>query len=255
MVVAVTRLTLIEADWPAPSPVRAFCTSREGGFSKGDFGSANMALHVDDNDGDVAANRAALARALPSGTELHWLEQVHGLDVLPARAHSGAAPATGDGWYCDVPLQALIIMSADCLPLLLCNRAGSEIAALHAGWRGVAGNILAHGVARFNSPPDQLLLWIGPGISAAHFTVGDDVREQLANSVADADSTDCFSKTRADGRSTADLATLVRLQAQALGVGSVYGGQSCSFSQPEQFYSYRRAQRTGRNATVIVLGE
>lgn len=244
----------IDADWPAPENIQAFTTSRVGGRSKHAYADANIAMHVGDKREHVSANRAALADLISADAKLHWLEQVHGCDVISpaadAQRPSPSSPRVADGWYSDKVGEALVIMSADCLPLLLCNSAGTEIAALHAGWRGVANNILQHGVRRFKSSPADLLLWIGPGISFDHFTVGTEVREQLLLSTDSALA--CFSAVAADGSSNVDLAGLVRAQAKALGLAGVYGGEHCSYTDTARFFSYRRESITGRNATVIV---
>jgi YfiH family protein len=236
----------IVPDWPAPENIRAVITTRSGGVSQPPYDRLNLAEHVGDDPKAVAANRSLLRRELGLAREPLWLEQVHGCgvadgDVIAAGCRADAATATRPGRVCAV-------LTADCLPLLLCNRDGSRVAAVHAGWRGLAGGVIEAALARFEEPAEALLVWLGPAIGPQAFEVGPEVREAfLAREPADAGA---FVPNR-PGHWLADLYALARNRLQRAGVGFVGGGDSCTVSEPERFFSYRRDGATGRMASLI----
>ncbi|MFK8021187.1 MAG: peptidoglycan editing factor PgeF [Pseudomonadales bacterium] len=236
-------------NWVVPDNILAFTSTRQGGFSEGAFESWNIANHVSDIPETVAQNRRKLASLMPPNTELNWLQQVHGSLVHQAPT----LLCEGDGLYTAKVLQACCIMTADCVPILLCDKSGSEIGALHAGWRGVANRIIEHGVGRFDAANSDIHVWIGPSISVRHFRIGRDVYKQLRQSIFRVDSEHCFT---ADKQSSehffADLGGLIELQCRELGIDKVSHANRCSYAENECFYSYRRDGETGRNASVIV---
>lgn len=242
-------------DWPAPAPVRAAITTRSAGGSQSPWQHNNLAYHVGDAPDAVAANRRALREQLGLAIEPQWLTQIHGVRVIAARPDGSARRA--DGATSDRPGQACVVLTADCLPVLLCDRAGRRVAAVHAGWRGLAKGVVQRAVARFAVPPEQLLAYLGPAISQRHFEVGDEVRRAFLRSVrSDVHRRAleaAFVPAARRAHHFADLYALARAELGALGVGAVYGGDRCTFSEPETFYSYRRDGRTGRFASLIWL--
>ncbi len=244
----------LQADWPAPPSVIALTTLRHGGLSERPYSSWNMADHVGDSTDAVEQNRQQLVRRLPQGAKLNWLKQIHGVEVLTVSDSGNAVePVEADGLYTGSTLQACCIQTADCLPILLCDRAGREVAALHAGWRGVAGRIVARGVACFKAEPGQLIAWIGPGISRQHFQINRDVQRALQASLPVGIADDCFDDDPDDpDRCFADLALLVQRQCEQLGVSHISQSRRCSYQESDEFFSYRRERVTGRNTTLIM---
>lgn len=242
-------MRLLRPDWPAPPAVRALSTTREGGVSMGPYASLNLGDHVGDDPVAVQRNRALLRAQAGLPVEPDWLQQVHGCTVsaLP-RATGGecaadASVAFGPGSVC-------VVMTADCLPVLLCDEAGSVVAAAHAGWRGLAGGVLEATVRRMERPGEQLLAWLGPAIGPAHFEVGDEVRDTFC--AARTEATAAFRRTDG-GRWLADLGLLARQRLAELGVRWIGGGEHCTFAEADRFFSYRRDGVSGRMASLIWL--
>lgn len=233
----------IEPDWPAPPGVRAASTQRRGGASAGAYAGLNLGAHVGDVPEAVAVNRALLRRRLDLPAEPAWLRQVHGSDAVEAGVEpepaADASYTRGVGVVCAV-------MTADCLPVLLCTRDGEGVAAVHAGWRGLAGGVIERAVDALG--PGELLAWLGPAIGPAAFEVGEEVRAAFL--AQDAESDAAF-RGRDNGRWLADIYLLARLRLRRLGIGDVYGGHWCTYSDESRFFSYRRDGVTGRMATLI----
>lgn len=237
---------LLTPDWPAPPRVRALQTLRGGGCSPAPWDSFNLGDHVGDDPVRVAANRAALRRRLPAAPA--WLRQVHGTvavdaAICPENAEADAAFARRPGVVCAV-------MTADCLPVLFCDRAGSVVAAAHAGWRGLAAGVLEATVAALGVPPGELLAWLGPAIGPAAFEVGDEVRAAFV--AGDPAAAAAFA-AQAPGKWLADLPQLARRRLLAAGVGWIGGGEMCTYADPDNYFSYRRDGVTGRMATLVWL--
>ena len=239
---------LILPDWPAPTRVRAVTTTRHGGVSLPPYARLNLAEHVGDDPACVAENRRRLAAVVGYAHEPAWLEQVHGTHVVAAEMV--CAPVVADAAWTRQPGRPCVVMTADCLPVLLCDQTGTVVAAAHAGWRGLASGVLAATVAQMGVPPAELLAWLGPAIGSAAFEVGEEVRAAFLK--LDADNAGCFQPSPA-GRWLADIYALARRQLRRLGVPAIYGGVCCTFSEPERFFSYRREHRTGRMANLIWL--
>jgi YfiH family protein len=238
----------IEPEWPAPSNVRAAATLRVGGASRAPFDSLNLGAHVDDDPRAVAENRRRLCAALAIPSEPVWLQQVHGTHVVDAHAH--ASPPVADASIARVAGQVCVVLTADCLPVLFCDQQGKNVGAAHAGWRGLAGGVLAATVRALDVDPAKLLAWLGPAIEQDAFEVGDEVREQFI--ALSADHAHAFTRNPR-GRWQADLDALARHELRRLGVTAVFGGGLRCYADQERFFSYRRDRQTGRMATLIWL--
>ncbi len=243
----------LNADWPAPANVIAFTTTRKGGVSSNPFTSWNLAEHVGDSGESVAQNRQRLLDLLPDNTQLNWLEQVHGSVVCKAPT----ALQKADGLFTNQALQACCIMTADCLPILICSQEGNQVAALHAGWRGVAGRIIDQGLSQFSVPTSELMIWVGPSISARHFRVDAEVGGRLKAAMNESNHhTELFRQDESSSSHCyANLQGIVEQQCRELGIKQIYQSNCCSYSEPDRFFSYRRGQKTGRNVSLIVISD
>jgi YfiH family protein len=237
----------LQPDWPAPGRVRALCTTRSGGVSPGPWASLNLGAHCGDEPANVRRNRSLLNRHLPARPL--WLRQVHGVAVV---RHEGGAPEPpeADAAVAFEGGRVCAVLTADCLPVFLCDCTGSRVAVVHAGWRGLATGVLGAAVGALGGAPRDLLAWLGPAIGPGAYEVGNDVVTGFAaqpgpdHSAAFAPSGD---------RWLLDLYEAARLQLAHAGVRSVYGGGLCTYSDPQRFYSYRRDGVTGRMASLIWL--
>lgn len=237
----------LQPDWPAPARVRALCTTRSGGVSRGPWASLNLGEHCGDELANVRANRSLLDRHLPASPL--WLRQVHGVRTV---RHEGGArqPPEADAAVAYEADRVCAVLTADCLPILLCDRAGSRVAVAHAGWRGLAAGVLEAAVAALGGVPGDLLAWLGPAIGPGAYEVGRDVVSAFA-----ARSGPDFSAAFAPSgdRWRLDLYAAARLELAHAGVRSVHGGGLCTYSDPGRFYSFRRDGVTGRMASLIWL--
>ncbi|MFO7542052.1 MAG: peptidoglycan editing factor PgeF [Thiobacillus sp.] len=231
-------------DWPAPLRVKSLMTTREGGVSFPPWASFNLGDHVNDDPAHVAANRARLRQHLPSGPT--WLKQVHSATAVEA----GAGPVEADAAFTRQPGLVCAVLTADCLPVLFCDRTGSVVAAAHAGWRGLADGVLEATVAAMQVPPGDILAWMGAAIGPQAFEVGDEVRQAFVARHPEA--AEAF-VPHAPGKWLADIYRLARIRLAHVGVKAVYGGGRCTFSEADRFFSYRRDGETGRMAALIWL--
>ena len=238
----------IVPQWPAPPEVRACCTTRRGGVSRAPFDHLNLSLRVGDDPAAVAANRARLAARLRLPAEPLWMRQVHGTRVL--EAGKAEPDPEGDACIARSPGKPCVVLSADCLPILLCTGDGRGVAAVHAGWRGLAAGVIESTVAAMQTPPSELIAWLGPAIGASAYEVGAEVRDAFSG--RHREDAGAFTPSR-PGRWKADLARLARARLGRCGVAAVHGGSRCTHSDPRRFYSARRDGRTGRFATLIWL--
>ncbi|HEY7774731.1 MAG TPA: peptidoglycan editing factor PgeF [Marinagarivorans sp.] len=241
------NLSLLTPQWPAPANVRACITLAEPDNTA--YGRTNLALHVGDDEQKVVCNRALLAQQL-GVSRWQWLQQVHSAKVVTADGRAGLHEAPrADGCSTREPDLACAVLTADCLPVLLCNQQGTQVAAVHAGWRGLAAGILASACQQFNSD-DKLVAYLGPAIGPSAFEVGSEVKEAFENAMGhDAGWHFSANPLRAQ-HYFADLYALARLHLGQLGVTQVAGGDFCTF-RDARFYSYRREAVTGRFASVI----
>ena len=235
--------TFLIPDWPAPAGIRACVTTRAGGVSVAPFDSLNLGDHVDDDPLAVAANRQRLTHIFD--VQPAWLSQVHGVVVAPA---SPGRVVEADASWTSTPGIACTVMTADCLPALFCNRAGTRVAAAHAGWRGLAAGVLEATAKSLNVEPQEVLVWLGPAIGPTAFEVGGEVREVFVKDLPL--SAAAFVPSVNPGRFMADIYELARLRLARYGITAVYGGGYCTVTDP-RFFSYRRSPRTGRFASLV----
>ena len=238
----------IGPDWPAPPGVRALVTTRAGGVSRGAYAGLNLGLGSGDIAGDVARNRASLRERLPA--EPLWLRQVHGIAVAEAGGAEGVPEA--DAAFARRPGLVCAVLSADCLPLLLCDEDGAVVAAAHAGWRGLCAGVIEATLRAMDRPPEALLAYLGPAIGPAAYEVGAEVRAAFiaAEAGGDARAEAAFVPGK-PGKFYADLYALARQRLARCGVQRIHGGGYCTYTERERFYSHRRDGATGRMASLI----
>lgn len=230
--------------WSAPVRVRALVTTRSGGVSSGAQASLNLGANTDDDPENVARNRAIVRACLPA--EPKWLKQVHGTEVVEAECIEAGIEA--DGAVAHMPGQVLAVLTADCLPVLLCHRDAHAIGIAHAGWRGLAAGVIENTVRAMRVNVVDIVAYLGPGIGPAVYEVGAEVREAFV--LADARAADAFSPRPSGNKYLADLYALARQRLLRLGVEQIHGGGFCTFSD-ERFFSFRRERNTGRMASLI----
>lgn len=232
------------ANWPAPPTISALTTTRASGYSLPPYHSNNLGLHVGDNETSVAANRKKLADSLNLPGEPIWLEQIHSNHCIIVEED---ANRTADAAITREKNTPLVIMTADCLPITLCDRDGTEIAAIHAGWKGLANGIIEKTLAKMHSRPERLIAWIGPGICHKCYEVGEELFQTFASRYP-------FTKTTFHNKEESRYANLPRMAELILneqGVDAVFQSAACTFELENKFYSYRRKAQTGRMATLI----
>ncbi len=242
-----TNLEFIIPDWPAPANIKALSTTRRGGVSTKPYATLNLGSHVRDDPQAVATNRALLSQHTP--TEPLWLTQVHGKTVVNAACTCPHAEA--DASIARMAYRICAIMTADCLPVLFCDKKGTAVGAAHAGWRGLNEGVLEATVRAMQTPAGEILAWLGPTIGPDAFEVGAEVRAAFIahdNAAASA-----FHPGSSEGKWLADLYQLARQRLATCGVTQIYGGDRCTFTEHETFFSYRRDGTTGRMASLIWL--
>ena len=232
--------------WPAPAHIKALVTTRYGGVSAAPFDSLNLGDHVNDNPLKVEQNRHILAQRATLPESPRWLSQTHGCKVIDSLLWTSGKQA--DGIISNTINHVCPILTADCLPILLCNQQGDTVAAIHAGWRGLANGIVERAIANFSGSTKDILVWLGPAIGPEQFEVGQDVVNAFVHH--DVLAKQAFRQTD-DTHYMADIYLLARQRLNALGVSEIYGGQFCTVNDPERFFSYRRDQATGRMASLI----
>ncbi len=233
------------ADWPAPAQVHACTTTRCGGVSAAPYDSLNVGDHCGDVPQHVAENRAIVKQQLHLPSDPFWLQQVHGIAVIDP---TQTAERIADAAFTTMRQQVLCIMTADCLPVLVCNRAGTWIAAAHAGWRGLCDGVIEQTIARYDGNASDLLVWLGPAIGPSSFEVGEEVKAAF---VAHDKHAEAAFLPSPNNRWLADLYWLARQRLLALGITAIYGGGLCTYRDSARFYSYRRDKQTGRMASLI----
>jgi len=237
---------LIIPDWPAPFSVKALQTTRAGGISSPPYDSFNLGDHVGDVPLAVERNRILLNRLLPS--EPVWLKQTHGTVVVSADTANCLPQA--DACIARHRAAVCVVMTADCLPILLCDTQGSVVGVAHAGWRGLAAGVIEATVRAMETAPENTMAWLGPAISQDEFEVGDEVRAAFLAKQPQAAS--AFIPGQ-NGKWYADLYALARLRLNALGIRRIHGGDSCTYRERDRYFSYRRDGATGRMGTFIWL--
>ena len=241
----------IVPDWPAPPNVRSLLTNREGGVSLSPYASLNLGRHVGDDPLAVATNRSRVLHRLAGAGEPLWLEQVHGTRVVDASAFSSnEAPPQADAAFSRSAGVVCVVLTADCLPVLFCDDAGSVVAGAHAGWRGLLAGALEETIVAMGVPGRALMAYLGPAIGPQAFAVGDEVRSAFV--AANAKAATAFTPLQSD-KWLADIYRLARQRLAGQGVERVFGGAYCTVSEADRFFSYRRDDRTGRMAAMIWL--
>ena len=255
-----TGPAVLAADWPAPENIRALTTLRSGpGVSEPPFDRFNLGANCGDAPAAVAENRRRLVEIAQLPAQPRWLRQVHGIavaDMDDASATSGppdgdhnpgSEPATDAARSARAGI-VLAVLTADCLPVLFCEAKGGEVAAAHAGWRGLAAGVLEATVRAMRSKPENLLAWLGPAAGPQAYEIGDDVRAAFV--AQDARAGSAFVPTR-PGHWRVDLYALARQRLVAAGVTRIHGGGLCTISDPQRYFSHRRDGRSGRMASLI----
>lgn len=233
----------ITPDWPAAHWVQAASTTRHGGVSEGPYAGLNLGLHVGDDACRVDMNRARLMAQLNIAAPPQWLTQVHGTRIVEA---STPGPHEADAVYTRSPGMVCAVMTADCLPVLLCAQDGSVVAAVHAGWKGLLAGIIQTTVCTMAT--GNLMAWLGPAIGPSAFEVGPEVREAFVSQ-----NSECAPAFRETGENKwlTDIYQLARIALGSSGVSDIFGGHWCTYRQPADFFSYRRDRITGRMASLI----
>lgn len=246
----------IEPGWVAAKSIQAFCTTRVGGLSQYPFDSLNLGLNAGDNPVSVLQNRSILRSSIPS--EPIWLKQIHGVTVsTPAlRKSIGLGPFEADAAVSNTPNEVLAILTADCMPVLFASKRGDVIGAAHAGWRGLSGGVLENTIKAMvglspSLAPQDISVWMGPAIGPTAFEVGEDVLQAFADQ-GHATLSNAFRPIIGrPGKYLADLYVLARDRLACLGIEEVNGGDFCTFTDQDRFFSYRRDKATGRFASLI----
>lgn len=246
---------ILYPDWPVPSNIRAAITTRQGGLSEGVYSSFNLGTHVNDDLEKVIANRELLVNQIELKKTPQWLEQVHGNKVVEAQ--DDGRVRTADACFTHQKGLACVVMTADCLPVLICDRQGTRVAAVHCGWRSLAQSILEKTLEKFSSTPEDLFVYLGPAISKKHFEVGMDVLEAFFETSRSAQHTDQIAASFLPGKRPlhfyADIYALAKADLDSLGIKNIFGGNACTFEESDTYYSYRRDGVTGRMASLIWL--
>ena len=236
----------ITPDWPAPRRVRAFVTTRAGGVSEGEYASMNLGMSSGDDPERVARNRAIVRAHLPG--EPQWLAQVHGASLI----NWGTTPINltpkADASITSTPGAVCVVLTADCMPVLLATAKGDKVGVAHAGWRGMAAGVIENAIAGMETQPAEVIAWMGPAIGPDAFEVGPEVREAF---VADDGGADSAFRSHRPGKYMADLYALARRRLARAGVTQVHGGGYCTYHEAERFFSYRRVQKSGRMGAFI----
>lgn len=240
---------MILPNWKAPKQVRAFSSTRTGGFSQGVYQGLNLGMHVGDDPKLVLRNRQSLVETSALPCSPIWLNQTHSTMVLNVDAPTEQV-LNADGLITSTPNVVCSAMTADCLPVLMTNQAGTQVAAVHAGWRGLANGIVEQTAAKMSG---DVMVWLGPAIGAQAFEVGDDVFSAFVADHSDAEQ--AFTPQAQKGKWLADMGQLAKLRLHELGIDQVFESGRCTYQDSTNFYSYRRDGVTGRQATFIWLEE
>lgn len=241
--------------WPAPSNVRAFTSTRIGGVSLPPFDSLNLGSRTGDDLNNIVENRNRLIQAEKVPSEPYWLNQTHSTTVLDITKVKPAINTTrfeADGSYTKQANQVSVVLTADCMPVLFCSVKGDQVAAAHAGWRGLCHGILEETAKKFQCNTNEILVWLGPAISAQKFEVGIEVKKQFEE--YDANAHHAFKLIEGE-QYLADLYMIAKQRLNAIGITQIYGGNYCTYTERDLFYSYRRENKTGRMATMIWFEE
>lgn len=244
-------MQFIKPIWPAPQHVYAYTTTRQQGVSSHPYASFNLAQHVGDDEGNVTRNRLLLHETLTLPSNPIWLEQVHSNKVITIHQNSTTKNPIADAAITNNPETVCVVMTADCLPILICDVGGKQVGAIHAGWRGLANGVIENTIQAMDEPPSQLLAWLGPAIGPEVFEVSEDVLQRFV--AQDPQAITAFEiRSGVKNKWLANIYLLATRRLNALGLTAVFGGEYCTYSDQKNFYSYRRDHGiTGRMATLI----
>ncbi len=243
----------IRPEWPVPVRVKSLLTDRLCRESCGTYGF-NLATHVGDTLSNVEENRAVLVNKIKH--PVSWLNQIHSVDVIELNELTPINKKDADGVATSITGMVCGVLTADCLPLLICNQKGDRVAAIHAGWRGMGSGIISKAIASFEDSAQELSVWLGPAISQPFFEVGQDVYDFFSSGWESRGITYSldryFQKSKkSDKKYYADLFGLARCELNSIGVRKIYGGTQCTWKNNDQFYSFRKEGKTGRFASLI----
>lgn len=236
---------IIIPDWDVAESIKSVCTTRLGGYSQPPYDSFNLATHVGDCEAAVTKNRQKLEQQLDLSRPINWLTQVHGCKTVSARDASGAE---ADAVFSREINEVCAVLTADCLPVLFCDKQGTQVAAAHAGWRGLLGGVLNNTIHQFSAEKKDIYCWLGPAIGNNEFEVGEDVRYQALSQNIELAS--CF-VDKTTSKWLFDIYAAARILLHQAGIEKIYGGEYCTVTESKKFYSYRREGKTGRMASCI----
>lgn len=243
-------MNIITPAWPIPNWIKAFTTTRDAGFSRSPYHKGNMAHHVGDDIVTVTLNRLRLNQTFHLPTHTTWLNQTHS-DTVVELSKNSPSYLDADGVWTRLPNIPCIIMTADCLPILITDTAGSLVGAIHGGWMGLAKGILFRAIEQISPyAQGQLQVWFGPALGPNTFEAGRDIYDLFVNQ--DFAYQSAFAPLPKPGKWMADIYALARLQLYQMGISHIYGGDLCTYSDANRFFSYRRDKKTGRMASVIM---
>lgn len=235
----------IEANWPAPKHIRAGASLRTGGHSQQPYDELNLAFHVGDNPENVKKNRNTLTKNLLLQSDPVWLEQIHSSKIVCI--NSALENIEADASYTTTKNKVCTVMTADCVPILFCSDGGTKVAAVHAGWKGICAGIIENSI-KMLTPPESLLAWIGPCISAKHYEIGRDVYESCTNHSTLLEK--AFQQ-RDENHWHCDLVKIIKILLENCGVEAIYECNLCTYENADLFFSYRRDGKTGRTASMV----
>lgn len=237
----------LKPDWPAPPSIKAFTTTRKFGHSKAPYDKFNLADHVEDDPEAVKKNRQQLREELALPTQPLWIHQVHGTKVISLDEVHDSSPEA-DAVITQSPHRVCAVLTADCLPILLCNSEGNEVGAIHAGWKGLLAGVIDSTLEALNTPNEQLMVWLGPAIGPDAFEVDAEIRDAYMK--RNLNNQSAFKEK--EGHWHGDIYQLAKINLLQLGVHQVYGGNFCTYTDEQRFYSFRRSKGvTGRMASII----
>lgn len=247
-------MQLIYPNWPVKKNIIALTTTRMGGISKFPYYSLNLASHVGDNGEAVQHNRQLLRQFVNLPSDPVWLNQTHSNLVINLNTFKLNGDRYYDGSYTSVSGRVCVVLSADCLPVLFYSRSTDEVAASHAGWRGLSDGILENTVHQFHCDSKDIVAWLGPAIGPTQFEVGENVKNQFEQCSSEASAAFlCIDEKKQ--KYLANIYMLARQRLNAIGVVAIFGGDYCTMSDSSRFFSYRRERVTGRIASLIWIKE
>lgn len=242
------KIPVILPTWNVPPQIKGFTTMRQGGVSQAPFDSLNLGSHVQDDPQAVALNRQRLVEQHHLPHAPIYLNQTHSTKVI--RLPYSGQDLEADAVYTNQPNQVCLVMTADCLPVLFCSQDGTEVAAAHAGWRGLCDGVLEQTVKQFSCPPNEIMVWLGPAISQQAFQVGQEVIDQFCAFDPQAEQAFVPDPTTR-GKFLGNLYQIAQQRLNKVGITQISGGDYCTYTDEQRFFSYRREGKTGRMATLV----